>query len=105
MRATAIAHKDYTIARIDDRVYGAFLEHLGRDIYTGIYEPDHPSADSNGMRTWARRTARWAAGAASPRSCACAHTSSLNCTRRVRAGEHEHSMQERREEMVGLARC
>lgn len=50
MRATAIAHKDYTIARIDDRVYGAFLEHLGRAIYTGIYEPDHPSADSNGMR-------------------------------------------------------
>ena len=50
MRARVTAHKDYTIARVDDRVYGAFLEHLGRAIYTGIYEPDHPSADENGMR-------------------------------------------------------
>ena len=50
MRATVTAHKDYTISRIDDRVYGAFLEHLGRAIYSGIYEPDHPTADKNGMR-------------------------------------------------------
>ncbi|MBN9308063.1 MAG: alpha-N-arabinofuranosidase, partial [Devosia sp.] len=50
MRATVTAHKDYTISRIDDRVYGAFLEHLGRAIYTGIYEPGHPTADKNGMR-------------------------------------------------------
>ena len=32
MRATVTAHKDYTIAKIDDRVYGAFLEHLGADV-------------------------------------------------------------------------
>ncbi|HEY4200140.1 MAG TPA: alpha-N-arabinofuranosidase [Devosiaceae bacterium] len=50
MRATVTAHKDYVISRIDERVYGAFLEHLGRAIYTGIYEPDHPTADKNGMR-------------------------------------------------------
>jgi alpha-N-arabinofuranosidase len=50
MRATVTAHKDFTISKIDDRVYGAFLEHLGRAIYTGIYEPDHPTADKNGMR-------------------------------------------------------
>lgn len=50
MKARVTAHKDYTIARIDDRVYSAFLEHLGRAIYTGIYEPDHPTADKNGMR-------------------------------------------------------
>jgi alpha-N-arabinofuranosidase len=50
MRATVTAHKDFTISPIDDRVYGAFLEHLGRAIYTGIYEPDHPTADKNGMR-------------------------------------------------------
>ena len=31
-------------------MYGAFLEHLGRAIYTGIYEPDHKSADANGTR-------------------------------------------------------
>jgi alpha-L-arabinofuranosidase len=50
MKASVVAHKDYTISRIDDRVYSAFLEHLGRAIYTGIYEPDHPTADANGMR-------------------------------------------------------
>lgn len=50
MRATVTAHRDYTISKIDDRVYGAFLEHLGRAIYSGIYEPDHPTADKNGMR-------------------------------------------------------
>ena len=50
MKATVTAHKDYTISKIDDRVYGAFLEHLGRAIYEGIYEPDHPTADNNGMR-------------------------------------------------------
>ena len=50
MKASVTAHRDYRIAEIDDRLYGAFLEHLGRAIYTGIYEPDHPTADANGMR-------------------------------------------------------
>ena len=50
MNASVTANRDYGIAKIDDRLYGAFLEHLGRAIYTGIYEPDHPSADANGMR-------------------------------------------------------
>ena len=50
MRGSVIANRDYRIATIDDRLYGAFLEHLGRAIYTGIYEPDHKSADANGMR-------------------------------------------------------
>ena len=50
MKAQVTAHRDFSVARVDDRVYSAFLEHLGRAIYTGIYEPDHPSADRNGMR-------------------------------------------------------
>jgi alpha-L-arabinofuranosidase len=50
MKASVTAHKDYTIAKIDDRVYSAFLEHLGRAIYSGIHEPDHPTADKDGMR-------------------------------------------------------
>ena len=50
MKAEVTAHKDFTIATIDDRIYSAFLEHLGRAIYTGIHEPDHPTADKNGMR-------------------------------------------------------
>jgi len=50
MKASVTAHREYSISKIDDRVYGAFLEHLGRAIYTGIYEPDHPGAHANGMR-------------------------------------------------------
>lgn len=50
MKAVVTAHRDYTIAQIDDRIYAAFLEHLGRAVYTGIYEPGHPTADRNGMR-------------------------------------------------------
>ena len=35
---------------MDRRLMGAFLEHLGRAIYTGVYEPGSPLADSNGFR-------------------------------------------------------
>ncbi len=50
MKAQVTAHRDFTIARIDDRLYSAFLEHLGRAIYSGIFEPGHPTADADGMR-------------------------------------------------------
>ena len=50
-KAKLILDKDYIISRIDPRVYGSFVEHLGRSIYTGIYEPGHPSADKEGFRT------------------------------------------------------
>ena len=33
------------IGEIDKRIYGSFIEHLGRAVYGGIYEPDHPEAD------------------------------------------------------------
>lgn len=42
--------KDFEIAQTDDRLFSSFLEHLGRAIYSGIYEPDHPEADENGFR-------------------------------------------------------
>jgi alpha-N-arabinofuranosidase len=35
---------------IDPKLFGGFLEHMGRAIYEGIYEPDSPLADSNGFR-------------------------------------------------------
>lgn len=50
MKARVTAHARYVIADIDNRLYGSFLEHLGRAVYTGIYEPNHPSADEAGMR-------------------------------------------------------
>lgn len=42
--------KDLIKAHVDDRLFSSFLEHLGRAIYTGIYEPDHQAADSQGFR-------------------------------------------------------
>lgn len=42
--------KDFELAKTDDRLFSSFLEHLGRAIYTGIYEPGHPSADEDGFR-------------------------------------------------------
>lgn len=38
------------ISAVDPRLYGSFVEHLGRSVYGGIYEPDHPTADANGFR-------------------------------------------------------
>ncbi|MFP4028665.1 MAG: alpha-N-arabinofuranosidase [Candidatus Brocadiia bacterium] len=49
-KATVILDKDFVIGDIDPRIYGGFAEHLGRHIYTGIYEPGHPEADEQGMR-------------------------------------------------------
>lgn len=45
-----VLEKDYKISRIDDRLYGSFIEHLGRAVYTGIYQPGHKMADENGFR-------------------------------------------------------
>jgi alpha-L-arabinofuranosidase len=39
------------VATIDPRIYGSFVEHLGRCVYTGLYEPGHPTADAAGWRT------------------------------------------------------
>ena len=50
MEARVTAHAHFAISEIDNRLYGSFLEHLGRAVYTGIYEPDHPDADEAGMR-------------------------------------------------------
>ncbi len=50
MKSQITAIKDFTIGSIDKRIYGSFLEHLGRAIYEGIYEPEHPKADENGFR-------------------------------------------------------
>ena len=45
-----IVHRDFTIAPLDRRVFGTFVEHMGRCVYGGIYEPGHPTADANGFR-------------------------------------------------------
>jgi len=49
-KAKIIIDKDYKISKIDERVYGSFVEHLGRSVYGGIYELGHPMADEMGFR-------------------------------------------------------
>ena len=49
-KATMILDRAYTLGAIDPRLYGSFVEHLGRAVYGGIYEPGHPTADANGFR-------------------------------------------------------
>lgn len=41
----------FTVGPVNPRIFGSFVEHLGRCVYTGIHEPDHPSADEAGLRT------------------------------------------------------
>lgn len=48
---TVTFHPDFVIGAIDPRLFGSFVEHLGRCVYTGIYEPSHPTADAAGFRT------------------------------------------------------
>ena len=49
-QATLIMDRDFAIGKVDPRVYGSFIEHLGRAVYGGIYQPGHPTADANGFR-------------------------------------------------------
>lgn len=50
MKATISISPENQIAPIDDRIYSSFIEHMGRAVYTGIYEPGHPTADRQGLR-------------------------------------------------------
>jgi alpha-L-arabinofuranosidase len=50
-QATLSLDPAFAIGPVDPRVRGSFVEHLGRCVYGGIYEPDHPDADSDGFRT------------------------------------------------------
>jgi alpha-N-arabinofuranosidase len=45
-----VINKDFSLGQIDERLFGSFVEHMGRVVYSGIYEKDHPTADANGFR-------------------------------------------------------
>src|SRR5215813_7643124 len=40
----------FRLGAVDRRLFGSFVEHMGRCVYTGIYEPGHPRADGSGLR-------------------------------------------------------
>jgi alpha-L-arabinofuranosidase len=40
----------FTVGPINRNIFGGFVEHLGRHVYDGIYEPGHATADDEGFR-------------------------------------------------------
>jgi alpha-N-arabinofuranosidase len=40
----------FAVGPVNRRTFGSFVEHMGRCVYTGIYEPGHPTADDDGFR-------------------------------------------------------
>jgi alpha-L-arabinofuranosidase len=48
--ARIVIDRDFRIGEVDPRLFGSFIEHLGRAIYGGIHEPGHPTADALGFR-------------------------------------------------------
>lgn len=51
MKAKMTIAKELKVGKIDRRIFGSFIEHLGRAVYGGIYEPGHETADEDGFRT------------------------------------------------------
>jgi alpha-N-arabinofuranosidase len=49
--AHLILEPRFTLGAIDRRLFGSFVEHLGRCVYDGIYEPAHHTANARGFRT------------------------------------------------------
>lgn len=50
LSARAYVHRRYEVGEVDRRLFGGFVEHIGRCVYTGVYEPGHPCADEEGFR-------------------------------------------------------
>jgi alpha-N-arabinofuranosidase len=65
----------FTVGTVQRRLFGSFVEHMGRCVYTGIYEPGHPRADGDGLREDVRARAgppgwTWPGGRSRPTSSA-----------------------------------
>ncbi len=45
-----ICNREFVVGAVDPRLFGSFVEHIGRAVYTGIFEPGHPRADARGFR-------------------------------------------------------
>lgn len=50
MKVKLIANRNFVIGEVSPKLFGSFIEHLGRAVYGGVYEPDHPTADEQGFR-------------------------------------------------------
>ncbi|HXD09545.1 MAG TPA: alpha-L-arabinofuranosidase C-terminal domain-containing protein [Anaerolineales bacterium] len=43
-------HTGFKVAPVDPRIFGGFLEHMGRAVYEGVYQPASPQSDADGFR-------------------------------------------------------
>ncbi|MBI1332279.1 MAG: alpha-N-arabinofuranosidase [Armatimonadetes bacterium] len=50
-KSTLHLHSRFTVDVVDPRIFGGFLEHLGRAVYEGVYDPSSQHADDMGCRT------------------------------------------------------
>jgi alpha-L-arabinofuranosidase len=49
--ARIVLDADRAVGEISPLLFGGFVEHLGRCVYGGIYDPDSPLSDERGFRT------------------------------------------------------
>ena len=49
--ARLVIDPHFVVGPINRRLFGSFVEHLGRCVYDGIYEPGHATADEHGYRS------------------------------------------------------
>ncbi len=49
-KAELIVDQHFQVGEVDKRIFGSFIEHLGRAVYGGIYQPGSPLSDEEGMR-------------------------------------------------------
>src|SRR3954447_11037811 len=50
IRARLTIDPHFVVGEINARLFGSFVEHLGRGVYNGLYEPTHHTADEDGYR-------------------------------------------------------
>lgn len=50
MHAKLTLDTQYHNGDIDPRIFSGFLEHIGRAVYEGVYDPGNPLSDENGFR-------------------------------------------------------
>lgn len=48
---TLYLHSRFHAGAVDSRIFGGFLEHIGRAVYEGVYQPGSGHADADGYRT------------------------------------------------------
>ena len=54
---TVVLHSGFPVGLVDERIFGGFLEHMGRAVYEGVYDPPSRHADGNGLRSLITRMA------------------------------------------------